>query len=164
MDFEMILGVPFFYSNSQSIMLWSIHIRFESRFRQFPQVSDFVEILGNGKLGKFSILGNNFCIRHGHYDTDELEQNQLFQSKLDIQGDLSSNENIPPLLPNPFFKINWLVRFLRIFRIGFVIWENWFPFPVQQNVPVALMKHPTISQFFFREIVRCNSMYLLNGC
>ena len=84
----------------------SIHIRFESRFRQFPQVSDFVEILGNGKLGKFSILGNNFCIRHGHYDTDELEQNQLFQSKLDIQGDLSSNENIPPLLPNPFFKIN----------------------------------------------------------
>ena len=30
-----------------------------------------------------------------------------------------------------------------------LITKNRFPFPVQKNVPVALMKHPTISRFFF---------------
>ena len=27
--------------------------------------------------------------------------------------------------------------------------KNQFPFPVQKNAPVGLIKHPTISQFFF---------------
>ena len=36
MDFEMILGVPFFYSNSQSIMLWTRYVWRKSYFLRPP--------------------------------------------------------------------------------------------------------------------------------